>query len=856
MPMTPEKYSVRRDELLTELEKIMAIKGLPADTSKELKAVSRKLISNVFNIVLIGEFQGGKSTTFNSICDGREISPRGAMVKTSACKISAQNLPDPDTEEYAILEWKRQDELLLTMIEIVAPYLRKKAPTRFEGKTDAEMVKDLRLSNADDVSLLKACLDAEWGLYKESPADYDPDAKGKLDILYIARLIIENCSATEYCDKLDGAFPEDGDNDDPEPIRTKIKIPELAKYVVFPERWSTGDADAFSRDEVAFAFLGSVMCYLHSPNLARLGCVITDCPGLFASPWDTSVAEQAMMTSDAILYLIGGQKAMSDSDLRALKEIRRTGQDHKLFFAVNAKIKRDLLKSQIVPADVGFLHNAGFTKASEANLYIFHSLLGLCSRNGVAIKNDTFESISTDRFVRVAHYVDGTYPNKATELWPLLVEDLLGNYLSRSELAEKGAYINDVAALGDVSGLNALLDVIEKTVVLKKAEALLVSGGSKPINAAMALLEEDLRNREAIATKKADEFAQEEKKAKSVLDTFANEATQAIDEILEPRNAAGLASDFFDNVILANSDELSDRVSGQFSDNVLCFSNIFKSLNKEALKRQLEPIIKDATTAVLKPAISGWLQNIQSGENLAYQDTLLSKRKLIVDTLKRKWAELNPDESNGLLAGLDRLIGADGGSPLAPPDVEPDFTALRGSVLQGRVKMLVSTILAIPLGVAMGIIVTIAVDFVLASAFAVILGLIPTLLVILAGVIFGLKISDAIKAKVKNAVKDKLRTELRVSFTKPDVKKQMLDAGSKIVFELQKMMHTGLKAVIDRQYSVFEKRRQDAAAAFAVGDAERQKISDEARQLRVNDIEPAHAWCEQFESSVTSELEV
>ena len=121
MSMTPENYSARRDELLSELQEILKIEGLPDKTAKELKAVSRKLVSNVFNIVLIGEFQGGKSTTFNSICDGREISPRGAMIKTSACKISAQNLPDPDAAEYAILEWKQESELIETIRKIIAP---------------------------------------------------------------------------------------------------------------------------------------------------------------------------------------------------------------------------------------------------------------------------------------------------------------------------------------------------------------------------------------------------------------------------------------------------------------------------------------------------------------------------------------------------------------------------------------------------------------------------------------------------------------------------------------------------------------------------------------------------------------
>ena len=855
MSMTPENYSARRDELLSELQEILKIEGLPEKTAKELKSVSRKLVSNVFNIVLIGEFQGGKSTTFNSICDGREISPRGAMIKTSACKISAQNLPDPEEEEYAILEWKQQGELIETMLKIIAPYLREKAPDRFSNMQDEEMVNVLRLTNDADLSLIKSCIDDEWKRYSSSPADYDPEAEGNLDILYIASLIIENLSHPDFKNKFVGIVNENGEC---ESVRTRVTIAELAKYVVFPKewnkRWEQKDPSVFRPDEVSFAFLGSVMCYLHSPNLARLGCVITDCPGLFASPWDTRVAWEAMIESDAILYLIGGEKAMSDRDLRALKQIRNTKQDHKLFFAVNAKIKRDLLKSTILPADVGFLHNAGFSNVNEDNVYIFHSLLGLCSRNGVAIKNKAFDAVSSERFVRVAHYVDESYPDDPAELWPLLVEDRLRDYLSRIEFASKDTYLDDVTALGEVSGMNALLTVIENTVVLKKAEALLVSGGSKPINAAMAVLEGELQNREGLAKKNKDQFAEEERKARAVLNSFAEEATSEINTIIEPRWANGLAYDFFDNVILSNADELADRVSGQFADNVLCFKNILKSLKKDALKAQLEPMIKNATNGVLKPAITGWLNNISSGDNVVYRETLQARREEIIGTLKKKWNELQLGSTNGLLDGLGHLLDNFEAEQLLSTNVEIDFTGLRGDVLSGRIKMITSTIMAIPIGVAMGIITTIAINYVLICAFSVILGLIPTIILLIAGAGLGLELSDKIKAKVKDTVKGKLRQDLRLSFTKPDVKKKLVDSGVSIVSEIQKKMQLDMQSIITHQSKVFEARCRDAEKAFEAGETELRRISEAAGKLRKTYIEPAHAWCEDFENAVLTEL--
>ena len=63
------------------------------------------------NIVLIGDFQFGKSTTFNAICDGRELSPHGVGLKTSGCPITACNLEDNEEKEYAELFWRSPKEL-------------------------------------------------------------------------------------------------------------------------------------------------------------------------------------------------------------------------------------------------------------------------------------------------------------------------------------------------------------------------------------------------------------------------------------------------------------------------------------------------------------------------------------------------------------------------------------------------------------------------------------------------------------------------------------------------------------------------------------------------------------------------
>lgn len=315
--------------------------------------------------MLVGEFQGGKSTTFNALCDGREISPRGALIKTSACRISAHNLAKHEDAEYARVTWKTDIELLKTIIDLVAPGIRQAQPRRFpENIPNAVMIgeispheisglpKEFRpLTFAKDVGLLKSVLNDEWQEFQENPVAYDKISAGRQDMLYIATLIVDHC-ASRVIKGLSSRQSEE------------MAIEEMAKYVRFPanweSRWSNYSPSSFSDEEVLFAFVARVDCFIHSENLGKLGCVVTDCPGLFASDWDTRVATDAMKSAHAIAYLFGGERALSSQELVALQHIRSLGLEDNLFYVFNAHTRIGQAKDTIVPADESILRNQGY----------------------------------------------------------------------------------------------------------------------------------------------------------------------------------------------------------------------------------------------------------------------------------------------------------------------------------------------------------------------------------------------------------------------------------------------------------------------------------------------------------------
>ena len=93
--MDIRQYDKKRDELVGFIDQALQLKcDLPERIKENLTAIRSKVYENQFRIVLISEFESGKSTTFNAICGGQEISPRGHMLRTSGTVVSAQNTLD------------------------------------------------------------------------------------------------------------------------------------------------------------------------------------------------------------------------------------------------------------------------------------------------------------------------------------------------------------------------------------------------------------------------------------------------------------------------------------------------------------------------------------------------------------------------------------------------------------------------------------------------------------------------------------------------------------------------------------------------------------------------------------------
>ncbi|MEW6001433.1 MAG: dynamin family protein [Nitrospirota bacterium] len=81
--MVLDKYSHLKNELLTCIDSVSAIEGIPGCPCEELR---EKVQNNVFNLVVLGQFKRGKTTLINALL-GAEILPTAVVPLTSIATI-------------------------------------------------------------------------------------------------------------------------------------------------------------------------------------------------------------------------------------------------------------------------------------------------------------------------------------------------------------------------------------------------------------------------------------------------------------------------------------------------------------------------------------------------------------------------------------------------------------------------------------------------------------------------------------------------------------------------------------------------------------------------------------------------
>ena len=282
----------------------------------------------------------------------------------------------------------------------------------------------------------------------------------------------------------------------------------IAELICFPERyhrkWIGEKKSPYNAKECAFVFIRQVHCFIQSENLKRTGSVLVDCPGLFASAYDTSVAFEILENADVVWYILNGEEAGEEA-LKALKSISAAKPDN-VFLSVNlSRNNFGYVQREILPSYVQTLGDAMGRRLNPSDFHVYHALLGLTALQASRIKSGSLDAHSRNEIMRIA---EGRQ-NDVTTIEGALEETAYNSLMSAYGLTLRQAVQIDlfsengegVATCLEKSGVEEIVSTVENEVVAKKAKSILIDNGAKKAVELIHAVESDFKVAETIAEK-------------------------------------------------------------------------------------------------------------------------------------------------------------------------------------------------------------------------------------------------------------------------------------------------------------------------------------------------------------------
>lgn len=815
--MTPTQYEALRDELVELLRETQEIDPVALAAKRKLADICKKTLENQFYIVIVGEFQGGKSTTFNALCDGRELSPRGAGIKTSGCIITVQNISTPTEPETAIVEWRDPEALIAGFSDLLLPQFKRISPNRFSDISASELAATLDIENPRDRQLIQKAADAEWKVWESDKMGYDREQRGKLDILCFASIV-----ACHYGSEALNRHRE----------RREFSVEDIGKLIVFPsdwtERWKTRDASVFSMEEIAFSFISHVQLKIHSDNLKRIGCVVMDCPGLSASRWDTGIARKAMFDADAILYLFDGAKTIKMSDLRELLFIQNNRMEHKLFYGCNMRGHSQENSRRIVNATLTTLKNNGF-ELEKDDITLFHALLALRTIQAERLISSDLNGHTIDLLSQ------GSSP--PTDVRQKLHKDILRLTLLL-DIEEKYSGIDapSLEFARKASGFDELIGNVEKTVIHRKAKAILIDRGAQKGVEYLLEAEGELKHQEKLAFETEKDFLEQTQKAEYILKKFNTYCEAKLRELDNPDDDAALAENGW-RFIHQNRRELYDYISKRLFEEISStgFRQFF--FGRKQLEDKIDGIVREAIDGFFETYMMIWMSNVKEGKNLMYNDRIAGKIRKIDHDIRTNWLEFAASEKdflNGITIPHYRgELAVDSETFLQELDKKELFQNSTWSYF-----LKAWGIGFVAFGAAIGI----------GTLIRLIHPVVALISLIVYEVLGGKIISEIVHRTQKEMFHQRIRQMVIPSLDEffLNVESQIRNHFQHFISDIRNLYRKGFMDAVNKPRSIFEDRKKRSEIDFKKSIQQRKKIANEARFIREQKIRPIRQKLEAF----------
>lgn len=622
------QYEKRRSELARYIDEALKLPHIYGSEREMLQAIRRKIFESQFKIVLISGFQCGKSTTFNALCDGMEVSPRGAYQKTSATVISAQNTMIAERSGTAEVIWRTDNEIASLFAKYLLQEFATLDATRFGSVAQAdEFARKFNFST--DLPLLEKALRRRVEMNK-AVQDVSNAEREALRMAWLVLCFYDDPRLADYR------------------RQSEYNAEDIGRMVCFPQKWNEDwmfKAELpFDLEDCLFLFIREARIYIQSERLRRTGSVLIDCPGLFASEYDSRVAFDILENADAVWYIMSA-KGLGDEDLKCAQGLF-TAKPGKVFFTVNLNGHCALghLKEHLIPDYVNTLKDLK-VNVTPKDFLPYHALLALLS---VQAERKMKGSLDTHSIKAVEELEQRSNPGQeALPVEEILAEQtkncLMTNYGYRYKQLENFNLLakdnSGIELLNKLDGFETIISHIEKFVIQRKAEAILIEEGAKKVIALLDQVETNLALAEEMAYKDKEQLEEEFELARQNLENFQEFCAKELEAFDNPEIDSLLALDYWKQVIVSSIAEVAYRAS-----EIICMRN------RGGRKGVNEQIINDVFSDVVKPKATAWVNCIKQGTNEVFNMQIMDRTREIKSRIEAKWNSLV--KAQPLLGGL------------------------------------------------------------------------------------------------------------------------------------------------------------------------------------------------------------
>lgn len=514
-----QQYSEFKKELENRLDETSLIlenvsQCLRKERTDSVSAIKEKLKQNRFSIVLVGAFQGGKSTLFNYLCDGKELSPigvGGGGIVTSGCRVSAHAVAEGGTEEARII-WRSPKEILQSLGSPLLSY--------YEKASDCLSGSDV---NLDDDGQRRQLENFAWEELKKTS-----NGLAEKELLRFTLIVCR--FYTEFKDRISAG-------------ETKCPLEETVGLSSYPQDWKSRwqkvmeqhDLSLFSAKEISFAFIAGIDLYLDSAQLRNLNCSVTDCPGLFASKWDSQIAEKCIREADTILYLFPGDKAMTQEENEALPFCRRIGSGDKIIFGANLRSTEEIW--QRIQADAILPTLKEEHGIAHPEIYAFHAGLALRARERFLLEHGWLHlssQIGLDKDIAQKNSKAQTYTGAPDENRKRYLKTQLKAFLFKLSEGEEDIDDYDITNGIDLEKRSHIQDLIlaaKNHIARNRTTGILVDKGTQALLAEIDKALTGIIFREKLMTNNLEEARQQVADAEKELTDFNNNCAASVDAV-------------------------------------------------------------------------------------------------------------------------------------------------------------------------------------------------------------------------------------------------------------------------------------------------------------------------------------